>query len=141
MGESINVLTGEMTVREALQFRSPVEQISLSRWSEWFDIRLREFHLGHIRTYETDRLREVDRHTVNCEVSTLLGLVASIGVGDASLKGHRPLQDPDELTVEERAALPERVKNYLEMLENEIEGLTAKNGQVSDRLRKANWAR
>jgi hypothetical protein len=137
----MDAINGEMTVREARQFCSPVEQADLARWADWFGIQLREFHLGHIRTYQADRLREADRDTVNGEVGTLLRLLESIGVGDASLKAYRPLQDPDELSVEEREALPERAKRYIEKLEDEVNSLSSENGRISNRLRKANWAR
>jgi hypothetical protein len=61
----------EMTVRDALSFFSPAQQINLQFWAEEFGIPLREFHLGHIRTYESQRLREEPLYVVNAEVSTL----------------------------------------------------------------------
>jgi hypothetical protein len=56
-------------------------------------------------------------------------------------EGYRPLREPDELSPEERAALPERVQKYIEMLESELQKVAAESGRTVDRLRKANWAR
>ena len=45
-------ITQEMTVGDALRFLSPAQQVSLRPWAEEFGIQLREFHIGHIKTYE-----------------------------------------------------------------------------------------
>lgn len=44
----------EMTVGEALQFCSPAQQINLQYWAKSFGLKLREFHIGHIKTYESE---------------------------------------------------------------------------------------
>jgi len=75
-------ISADMTVREALRLLSPAHQINLQHWAAESDLPLREFHLAHIRTYESERLRTESRHTINAEVSTLLDLLASAGVGD-----------------------------------------------------------
>jgi len=134
-------ITAEMTVREALPLLSPAEQISLQYWAAEFGTPLCEFHLGHIRTYELQRLQTETLYTVNAEVSVLLRLLESIGLGDQIRQRYQPLRDPDELSPEERAALPERARNYIEKLEDEIKEFEAQNSHTKDRLRKANWAR
>lgn len=135
-------ISAEMTVREALPLVSPGEQISLQYWAKEFGIPLREFHLGHIRTYEMQRLQaEPLLQVVNAEVSVFLRLLESVGLGDEIRQLYQPLREPDELSPEERAALPERVLKYIEKLQAEIEDLEARNDRTQDRLRKANWAR
>jgi hypothetical protein len=47
-------ITGEMTVREALRFCSPAQQMNLRHWAESFGLKLCEFHIGHIKTYESE---------------------------------------------------------------------------------------
>jgi hypothetical protein len=131
----------EMTVRDTLSFLSPAQQINLQFWAEEFAIPLREFHLGHIRTYESQRIREESLQVVNTEVSTLLDLLDSAGVGDEIRRHYQPLREPDELSPEERASLPERARKYIEKLEGEVRELESTNDQTENRLRKANWAR
>lgn len=131
----------EMTVSQALQFCSPAQQMNLKYWAESFGLKLGEFHIGHIKTYESERLREASLQAVNAEVSTLLGLLDSVGVGEEIGRRYRPLREPEELSSEERAALPERARKYIEKLESELQSVTVEKNRVGDRLRKANWAR
>jgi hypothetical protein len=137
----MNGIRQEMTVRDALSFLSPAQQINLQFWAKEFGIPLREFHLGHIRTYESQRLRDQSLHVVNAEVSTLLDLLDSAGVGDEIRSRYQPLREPDELSPEERASLPERALQYIEKLEGELRELEARNDQTENRLRKSNWAK
>jgi hypothetical protein len=134
-------ISADMTVREALKLLSPAHQINLQHWAAEFDLPLREFHLAHIRTYESERLRTESRHTINAEVSTLLDLLASAGVGDEILRLYLPLREPEEPSPAERASLPERVLHYIEKLEGDLKDLDARNDRTENRLRKANWAR
>ena len=134
-------ITAGMTVREALPLVSPAEQISLQYWAAEFGIQLCEFHLGHIRTYEMQRLQTETLDTVNAEVSVLLRLLESIGLGDEIRQRYQPLREPDELSPEERAALPERALKYIEKLEGEIKEFEAQNDRSQNRLRKARWAK
>lgn len=134
-------VTQEMTVREVLPLLSPAEQISLQYWAAEFGIPLRQFHLGHIRTYEVEHLGAVSREEVNSEVSALLRLLESLGLGEEIRRRYQPLRDAEELSPEERAALPERALKYIEKLEGEIEELEARHSRTQDRLRKANWAK
>jgi hypothetical protein len=78
---------------------------------------------------------------VNAEVSTLLDLLEFSGVGDEIRRRYEPLRAAEELSPEERSALPERVLHYIEKLEGEIEELETQNHRAQDRLRKANWAK
>lgn len=131
----------EMTVRDALPYLSPAQQINLQAWAREFGILLREFHVGHIKTYEELRLREASHEVVNAEVSTLLDLLESVGTGEEIRRRYQPLREPDELSPEERASLPERALKYIEKLEGELQELEARNYRTADRLRKANWAK
>jgi hypothetical protein len=137
----MKVLDGEMTVKDALEHCSPAQRKQLSRWSETFAVKLREFHIGHIRTYEKDRLREVNLHVVNAEVDALLRLVEPAGVGDLSLRKYRPLQESYVLTLDERKALPTKAQKYIDVMEREIERLTVENDRIMNMLRKAALSR
>lgn len=137
----MKVLDGSMTVRDALAFCSPAQRKNLARWAEKSVIMLREFHIGHIKTYENDRLREVNLHVVNTEVDSLLRLVESAGGGDVSLKKYHPLQESYVLTFDERKDLPTRAQKFIEVLEREIQRLTAENERIMNMLRKAVVAR
>lgn len=134
-------ITPEMTVRDAMPFLSPAQRINLQPWADEFGIELREFHIGHIKTYEHLRLRTASRVEVNAEVSTLLDLLESVGAGEEIRRRYQPLRDPDELSSEERASLPERALKYIEKLEARVEELEARGYRTEDRLRKANWAK
>lgn len=110
--------------------------MNLRHWADSFALKLCAFHIGHIKTYESDRQREASLQVVNAEVSTLLSLLDSAGVGGEIEKRYRPLRKPDELSPEERAALPERVRKYIEKLESELQSTTTESGRTADRLRK-----
>jgi len=137
----MKVLEGDMTVKDALEFCSLEQRNNLSHWAERFGVRLRDLHLGHIRTYESDRLREVDLHVVNAEVDSLLRLVESTGAGDPSLRKYRPLQESYVLTIDERKALPVRAQKFIEVLEREIDRLTDESNRLMKLLRKTALSR
>ena len=134
-------ITEDMTVRDALPFLSPAQRINLQPLADEFGIELREFHIGHIKTYEDLRLRTASRYVVNAEVSTLLGLLESVGAAEEIRRRYEPLREPDELSPEERASLPGRALKYIEKLEAKVEDLEARTYRTEDRLRKANWAK
>jgi len=67
---------------------------------------------------------------VNAEVSTLLDLLDSAGVGDEIRSRYQPLREPDELSPEERTSLPKRALKYIEKLEAEFRELEALNDQT-----------
>jgi hypothetical protein len=129
--------SGEMTVRDAFEYCTPAQRKNLAHWADKYRLKLREFQLGHIRTYETDRLREVNLHVVNTEVDSLLRLVEAAGVGDPSLRRYRPLQESYVLNSQERQALPMRAQKYLEVLERELQRLTSENERIMNMLRKS----
>jgi hypothetical protein len=52
-----------------------------------------------------------------------LSLLDSAGVGSEIKERYRPLREPDELSPEERVALPERAQKYIEKLESELQKL------------------
>jgi hypothetical protein len=78
---------------------------------------------------------------VNAEVSTLLDLLESVGAGEEIRMCYQLLREPEELSPEERASLPERALKYIEKLEGELQELEARNHRTENRLRKANWAK
>lgn len=90
-------ITREMTVKEALPFVSPTQRINLRPWAEEFGIQLRQFHVGHIKTFKSLRLRLVSLDVVNSEVSTLLGLLDLVGV-EHFLCGNRSACDVIQAT-------------------------------------------
>jgi hypothetical protein len=134
-------ITEEMTVSDALPLLSPAQQINLQHWAAEFGIMLREFHLGHIRTYENERLRTESRYLVNAEVSTLLNLLEFAGVGDEIRRPYELLRAAEELSPDERAAMPDRALHYIQKLEGKIEELETQNQRAQDHLRKANGAK
>ena len=132
---------GDMTVKDALECCPPTQRQRLSRLSEKYVLKLRELHIGHVKTYESDRLREVDLNVVNAEVDALLRLVEAAGVGDLSLRKYRPLQESHVLTFDEIKSLPARAQKFIEVLEREIQRLTTENDRITKALRKATLAR
>jgi len=127
---------GNMTVKDALEYCSSAQRRNLLRWSDRFPVKLRDFHIGHIRTYEKDRLREVDLNIVNAEVDSLLRLVESAGGGDLSLRKYRPLQESYVLTFDERKTLPPKAQKFIELLEREIQRLNSENERIINMLRR-----
>jgi hypothetical protein len=131
----------QMTLKELLPFCFPAQAMNLKPLAEMFDVKLCDFQIGHVVTYQTQRATEMDPHTIDCEVGTLLHLLEGLGLGEELRKVYRPLKERDEPTPEEREALPERVRLYIEKLERELRSLRVDNERVADRLRRANWAR
>jgi hypothetical protein len=68
-------------------------------------------------------------------------LLELVGLGEEIRRRYHTLRDPEQLSPEERAALPERALKYIEKLEGEIEELEARKYRTQDRLRRANWAK
>jgi hypothetical protein len=104
-------------------------------------VKLGEFHIGHIVTYQSQRAKEADSHTIDCELGTLLHLLEDLGLGEEIRKAYRPLMNRDVLTLEERNALPERARLYIERLDRELQDLRHGSERLRDDLRRANWAR
>ena len=140
-----SVILASMTVSEAIEFLPDSEKVRLKRWGETFDIPLTEFHLGHIRTYQIDRLSEVDATVVDAEVAVLIALLGRLNLARDIEQRYKPLVDPAELTPEDLSALPTRVRDYIKGLQQEIDELRSDKAQVEDQFRtlrrKHNWSR
>jgi hypothetical protein len=75
------------------------------------------------------------------QVSVLLDLLQSVGRGEEIRGAYHPLVRPDELSTDEKEALPERAQRYIQKLEERLSSLEYENDKVSTKLRKANWER
>lgn len=137
----MTTISAEMTVSDALPFCSPAKSRNLKPLAETFGIKLCEFHIGHIRTYQDERITKVDPYTIDCEVEALLTLLDGLGLGEPIRRNYSPLGKRVELTPEERHDLPDRVRVYIENLEGELQSLRFDKDTLSNRLQKANWAR
>jgi hypothetical protein len=115
--------------------------MNLKPLAEMFGVKVADLHIGHIVTYQNQRGREVDSHTIDCEVGTLLHLLDDLSLGEEIRKVYRPLRNRDVPTPEERSALSERARLYIERLERELHGLRNGSERLKDDLRRANWAR
>jgi hypothetical protein len=83
-----------MTVTEAAEYLPEPSRTQLKRWGETFGIPLHEFHIGHIRTYQIDRAREVETTIVDREVAALLVLLRELNLSAEIERFYRPLVDP-----------------------------------------------
>lgn len=133
-------LQGAMTVREATAVWNDPRKEHLSKWAEQFGIRLMDFHIGHFRTYQADRAREVETSVVNEETRALLALLKEIDLGSEIAALHQPLREPD-LTQDELNALPKRVQIYIQRLKQEIAGLQTEIDRTTRQLRRSTWGR
>lgn len=130
-----------MTVDEAAPLWNDPRSVHLQRWAETFGIRLEEFHIGHIVTYEKDRLGEVNYAVMWTEVLALRALLKDVGLGEEIESYYVTPLDKVRLTEEERVALPPRARAYIKHLEQEISGLNAENDKMKSTIRKTNWGR
>jgi hypothetical protein len=89
----------QMTLAEVLQFCGPAQAMNLKPLAEMFDVKLCDFHIGHIVTFQTRRATEMDQHTTDCEVGTLLHLLEDLGLGEEIRKVYRPLKNRDVPTL------------------------------------------
>ena len=129
-----------MTLREVLPFCFPAEAVNLKPLAERFDVKVCDFHIWHVVAYQTERATKMDPHTIDCELGTLLYLLKDLGLGEEIRKVYCPLKKRDLPTHEERDALPERVRLYIEKFEREVNDLRLDNGKIADDLWRANWA-
>lgn len=58
----MNEIVKTMTVQEATPLWNDPRSVHLKRWGETFDIRLDEYHYGHISTYEQAQFSKMTRH-------------------------------------------------------------------------------
>jgi hypothetical protein len=80
-----------MTVKEAAEYLAESSKTDLQRWGETFGIPLNEFHTGHIRTYQIDRVQEVEARIVDREVAVLLKLLRGLNLSAEIERFYRPL--------------------------------------------------
>jgi hypothetical protein len=64
-----------MTLKEVLPFCFPAPAVNLKTFGEMFDVKLCDFQIGQVVTYQTQGATEMDPHTIDCEVGTLLNLL------------------------------------------------------------------
>ena len=133
-------IQGAMTVREAAAVWNDPQREHLGRWAERFGIRLMDFHIGHLRTYQADRAREVEASVVNEETRALLALLKEIDLGSDIAALHQPLRESD-LTPYEINALPERAQAYIQRLKQELAGLQTELDRTTRQLRRSTWGR
>lgn len=129
-----------MTVREAAALWEDSQRKHLGRWGELFGIRLMEFHIGHVNTYQVERGREVPASVVNVEVDALLALLKQANLGTEIVERYQPLEETD-LTPVEINALPPRVQAYIRSLKQEIAGLQMQIDRTTRQLRRSTWGR
>lgn len=68
-------IKGTMTIAEAAAAWENPGRADLKRWGETFAVRLVDLHIGHIKTYQLDRNREVAASVVDTEVIALFELL------------------------------------------------------------------
>jgi hypothetical protein len=128
-----------MTVREAAAIWEDPRRVHLQRWAETFSIALDEFHIGHIVTYEKNRLEEVRYSVMWTEVTSLRALLKQAGLGQEIESHYTTALDKVKLTADEMHSLTPRARAYIEYLEQEVAGLNAASERMKATLRKINW--
>ncbi len=129
-----------MTILEAAALWSDPQREHLEKWGERFAVRLKDFHIGHIRTYQEERVREVTAFVVNLEVAALLALLREVNAGADIAGCYRPLKDSD-LTPDEMNCLPPRVQAYIHSLKRDISGLQMENDHLARQFKRTTWGR
>jgi hypothetical protein len=131
-------IRGTMTIHEAAPLWEDPRAVHLKRWGETFGITLEEFHIGHIVTYESDRLREVNYATMWTEVIALRALLKNVGVGEEIEAYYLSPVGKMKPGADELSALAPRARAYIEYLEREVSGLKASNNRMKGIIRKIN---
>src|ERR1700744_5956671 len=88
-----------MTVKEAAEYLGEPSRSHLRRWGETFGISLKEFHAGHLRTYQIDRAKEVEAQIVDVEVAALLMLLRELNLSAEIERFYKPLVDTAKLKI------------------------------------------
>jgi hypothetical protein len=114
---------------------------TIKRWGETFGITLEEFHIGHIVTYENDRLREVNYATMWTEVSALRALLKHVGAGEEIEAYYLSPAGKMKLGADELGALASRPRAYIEYLEREVSSLKDSNDRMKGVIRRINRGR
>jgi hypothetical protein len=130
-----------MTIREAAaRWRDP-RSTQLQHWADTFGVRLHELHIGHVRTYQEERGRNVSGAQVDAEVGALLALLHEVGLGSEIDRFYQSFEQIEELTPAESNALPEPVRRHIAKLRRELSQAVAECENMKNRIRKANWGR
>lgn len=90
-GGTMSKILATMTVKEAAEHLGEPGRTYLQRWGETFGIPLKEFHVGHVRTYQIDRAQEVEARIVDMEVAALLMLLRELNLSAEIERFYRPL--------------------------------------------------
>ena len=130
-----------MTIQEAATHWHHPKSAYLKRWGEIFGIRLIDFHVGHVITYQTERGKEVVAATIHLEVDALLTLLRELHLGTDIERYLEQVRPTSELTTDEVESLPERVRTYIAEAKRELASLRSENHRLKDQIRKANWGR
>jgi hypothetical protein len=136
-----NQIVDTMTIREAAARWTDSRSEKLHYWAETFGIALKDFHAGHIRTYQVDRGEQVAASQVDAEVGALLALLAELGLDQEVQRYNHSLEDASEITTADFKSLPVTVQTYIEKLRKKISDLEAANYRMENRIRKINWGR
>ncbi|HZP06467.1 MAG TPA: hypothetical protein VFB43_16335 [Terracidiphilus sp.] len=130
-----------MTIREASSLWHDPRSEHLQHWAETFGVCLKDFHAGHIRTYQLERSQQVAGAQVDAEVDALLALLTELGLGQEIRLYYRSFADEGEITPAEFGTLPEAARLYIDKLKQKISELEAMNHRMENRIRKTNWGR
>jgi hypothetical protein len=130
-----------MTIREASPLWHDPRREHLQHWAETFGVCLKDFHAGHIRTYQLERSQQVAGAQVDAEVEALLALLAEVDLGQEIRRYCRSFAEDGEITAAEFGAFPEAARLYIEKLRRKISELEATNHRMENRIRKTNWGR
>jgi len=130
-----------MTIREAAPLWHDPRSEHLQHWAETFGVCLKDFHAGHIRTFQLERSQQVTGAQVDAEVEALLALLGELGLGQEIRLYYRSFGDQDEITPAEFGAFPEAARIYIEKLRRKISELEAMSHRMENRIRRTNWGR
>jgi hypothetical protein len=128
-----------MTISEAWPLIPATKQALLKHWADTFDVALADFHAGHFVTYQRERLPQASARITQDEVSALLDLLHEQGLGK-NIPPSRENSDPN-IGEEEFAALPERVREYIEFLRRQNSSLQSQITLQHNQIRRRNWGR
>jgi hypothetical protein len=96
---TMSEILATMTVKEAGEHLAEPDRKHLLRWRETYGIPLNEFHIGHIKTYQIDRVQEVEAAILDREVAALLMLLHELNLSAEIEGSYRALIDSVRLKV------------------------------------------
>lgn len=130
-----------ITVQEAAALWPDPKRAHLKKWEAEFNQPLEGLHAGHVITYQTERIREVDASVVITEVDALCALLKQAGTGEEIKKYYNPLEEGVKLAPEELDALPRRARMYIYELEQRLKSMSSENALMENKIRTHNWGR